>query len=59
MQKIDTQRIMREFENNPIAFMAAGAAFLTGFGKLIDGASAAWGRRAYAKQVNYRVKHKR
>ncbi len=52
-------KIKRRFEEDPLQVIlitgfAAGAA-----AKLIDALSAAQGRRAYAKQVDYRVKHRR
>lgn len=54
--KIDVDRLIQQFNENPIAGLAVGAAFLTGLGKFIDSVSAAQGRKAYAKQVNHRVK---
>lgn len=43
-------------EANPIAALAVGAAVLTAASKFIDASGAAVGRRAYAKQVNHKVK---
>ena len=42
-----------------VGIITAGALALTAFAKIIDATSAAKGRRAYAKQVNYRVKTKK
>jgi hypothetical protein len=44
---------------NPVLAIGVTAAVVTATAKLIDSASAAKGRRAYAKQVNYRVKNKK
>jgi hypothetical protein len=57
--KIDVDSIIKLFNENPIAALAVGAAFLTGLGKFIDSVSAAQGRKAYAKQVNHRIKKNR
>ena len=52
-------RIKEEFERRPLESIAIGALATTALAKLVDSVSAASGRRAYAKQVNYRVKHKK
>lgn len=44
------------WKENPIALITAGALAIGATAKLIDAVSAARGRRAYAKQVNYRVR---
>ena len=59
MKKIDTDKLVRQFEDQPILFMGAVGTLLVGISKFIDAAGAAQGRRAYAKQVNYRVKNKK
>lgn len=56
MPKLNLNRLVDQFNENPIAVMAVAAAFLTGLGKFVDSVSAAQGRKAYAKQVNHRVK---
>lgn len=55
---MDTKKLANKFEENPMAFLAVGAAFMTGFAKLVDAAAHARGSNAYAKQVNHRVKKK-
>lgn len=47
------------WRENPVAVVTAGALAVTAFAKLIDAVSAAKGRRAYAKQVNYRVRNRK
>lgn len=47
------------WNENPLAVIAVGAATVTAVAKLVDSTSAAQGRRAYAKQVEYRVKSKK
>lgn len=51
--------LKRQAEENPIMAIGVGAATVTAVTKLIDAVSAAQGRKAYAKQVNYRVKSKK
>jgi len=52
-------KLKQEFEDNPLAFIVIVSAAVTAGAKVIDAMSAASGRRAYAKQVNYRVKHRK
>lgn len=56
MDKIKTQ-LKRAWDENPLAVITVGALAVTAAAKLIDATSAAQGRRAYAKQVNLRVKN--
>lgn len=49
-------RLKKEWNENPLQVIAIGALAATAAAKLLDSMSAAQGRRAYAKQVNYRVK---
>lgn len=49
-------KLKRKFEEDPITVIMVGAFAVTALAKLIDTMSAVQGRRAYAKQVNYRVK---
>jgi hypothetical protein len=44
------------WSENPVAVISAGALAVTAAAKLIDALSSARGRRAYAKQVNYRIR---
>lgn len=50
-------RLKREWNENPVQVIMVGAFAATAAAKLLDAMSAAQGRRAYAKQVNYRVKN--
>ena len=52
-------KLKEQAAENPIIAIGAGAALLSAGAKLIDSVSAAKGRKAYAKQVNYRVKNKK
>ena len=54
--ELDLTNLKHQFEQNPAAVIGVGAAAIAAIAKLIDATSAAQGRRAYAKQVNYRVK---
>lgn len=47
------------WKENPVAVISAGALAISAVAKLIDSVSAAKGRRAYAKQVNYRIRHRK
>lgn len=49
------EKIKRKFEEDPITVIMIGALAATAAAKLIDALSAAQGRRAYAKQVEFRV----
>lgn len=50
------EKIKRKFEEDPITVIIVGAFAATAVAKLVDAMSAAQGRRAYAKQVEYRVR---
>ena len=52
-------RLKKEWNENPVQCIAIGALAVTAAAKLLDAVSAAQGRHAYAKQVNYRVNHRR
>lgn len=52
-------RLKKEWDNNPMQVIAVGALAATAAAKLLDAMSAAQGRRAYAKQVDYRVRNRR
>lgn len=49
-------KLKAQANENPMLALGIGAAVITSIGKLIDSASAAQGRKAYAKQINHRVK---
>lgn len=50
-------KLIAKWNENPLECIAVGAAATVAVAKLLDALSAAQGRRAYARQVNYRVKH--
>lgn len=52
MEVID--KLKQAWNDNPLAVIGVGAAAITAIAKLIDTASSAQSRRAYAKQVNRR-----
>lgn len=49
-------KLKAQFDENPLAVIAVGAMAVTATSKLIDSVSAAQGRKAYAKQINHKVK---
>lgn len=53
------EKLKQYWDENPLAVVGVTAAAVSAVAKLVDAVSASRGRRAYAKQVNYRVKHKR
>jgi hypothetical protein len=48
-------KLKKAWDENPLAVVAIGALAVTAAAKLIDSMSAAQGRRAYARQVDYRI----
>jgi hypothetical protein len=54
-----TNRLKQEWAEHPLNVIAVGGIAATGLAKLIDATSASKGRKAYAKQVEYRVKTRR
>lgn len=52
-------RLRHEWNVNPMQVIIVGALAVTAAAKILDAMSAAQGRRAYAKQVDYRVKTRR
>lgn len=49
--------LKRMFYERPIEFLIAAGILLTALSKILAAYGNAQGSRAYAKQVNYRVKH--
>lgn len=49
--------LKKKFEDHPVEVIAVMSVAVVAAAKLIDAVSAAQGRRAYSKQVNYRVKN--
>lgn len=56
MSKLNTVRIMRKFEEDPVPFIAASAGLLIGISKIITAVGNSRGSHAYARDVNRRVK---
>lgn len=56
--KRGVEKLLRAFDENPLAVIAVGAAAMTAFAKVVDALSSIQGRRAYAKQVNAKAKRK-
>lgn len=50
-------KLKQQWDENPVAVIGVAALAVTAAAKLIDAMSAAQGRRAYARQVDYRVTH--
>jgi len=53
------KKLKQEWEENPTQMIVLGTLAAGALAKLINAVSAAQGRRAYAKSVNYRVKRNR
>ena len=51
-------RLKQEWERQPLTVMFIAGIAATGLAKLIDASSAAQGRRAYARQVEYRTRNR-
>lgn len=51
-------KIQQKFNEDPLTVIVIGSLAVGALAKLIDASSAAQGRRAYAKQVEYRVNRK-
>jgi hypothetical protein len=52
-------RLKEEWDRNPLQVMTVGALAATAAAKVLDTLSAAQGRRAYAKDVDRRVRNQR
>ena len=53
------EKLKKQVEDNPILAIGVGAAAVTALAKFIDAVTAAQGRHAYAKQINYKISHKK
>ena len=53
------KKIEQKFNEDPLTVIVIGTAVLGVAAKVIDATSAAQGRRAYAKQIEYRINHQR
>jgi hypothetical protein len=49
-------KLKEQWNENPLAVIAVTGFAATAVAKIVDSMSAAQGRRAYAKQVNYKIK---
>lgn len=54
--KQGVERLRQEWNENPVVVIGVVAMAGTAAAKLVDALSAAQGRRAYAKQINHKVK---
>lgn len=54
--QIDTDNLVREFEKNPVAFMAAAGGLFMGMSKIIEAVGNSRGSHAYARQVKHKIK---
>jgi hypothetical protein len=52
------EKLKQKFNEDPMTVIVVGALAATAVAKLVDAISAAQGRHAYAKQVDYRVNSK-
>lgn len=52
-------KLKAQWDANPMQVILIGAFAATAAAKVLDAVSSAQGRHAYAKQVDYRVSHKR
>jgi len=48
-------KLKKYWDENPLEVIAVASGAAIAVAKIVDAVSAAQGRRAYAKQVNYRV----
>lgn len=54
--KTGIEKLKRQFNENPLQVIVVGALATQAVAKLIDAMTAAQGRRAYAKQIDYKVR---
>lgn len=52
-------QLKKQWNDNPLQVVAVGALAATAVAKILSAMSEAQGRRAYAKQVDYRVRNRR
>jgi hypothetical protein len=52
-------KLKKHWNENPMAVLTVGAVVASAAAQLLNAWSAAQGRRAYARQVNYRVNNRR
>ena len=54
--EIDTDKIKAKFQENPTQTMLAGGALLAGAANLLNAISQSRSRKAFARQVDYRIR---
>lgn len=52
------EKLKKEWNENPLQVLAVGATVATAAVMVLNSLSAAQGRRAYARQVNYKIRNK-
>lgn len=53
------EKIKKAWNENPLQVVIIGSLAATAAAKILDALSAAQGRRAYAKQIDYKVRNRR
>ncbi len=56
--KIGIEKIKQKFNEDPLQVIVIGTLAATAAAKLLDAMSAAQGRRAYARQIEYKINHR-
>lgn len=56
---MNTDKLKQYWQEKPLEVLVVASTVATAIAKVVDASSAAKGRRAYAKQVDYRVKKNR
>lgn len=57
--QIDVETLVRKFEEQPVAFMAAAGGLLMGISKIVEAVGNTRGSHAYARDVNRRIRAER
>lgn len=53
------EKLKKAWNENPIAVIGVGAVAVSAAAQLLNALSAAQGRRAYAKQIDYKIRTRR
>ncbi len=56
--KTGIDKLKQKFNEDPLQVIMIGALAATAAAKLLDSMSAAQGRRAYARQIDYKINHR-
>lgn len=51
------EKLKKQIKDDPITAIAIASGAVYSLAKLIDAVTAAQGRRAYAKQIDFKIKH--